>query len=134
MDIIKVCSRDLTEGEKESIEHFKYYGDSTLPFVLASENVAVFFKRDEIDGLSDDEITDTAIDKMRELMSCHPDFNPLVMDDGYGLVSMIGEIYGITDKLTDEEIEDGVSFGKALVTRAEIMSACEDEEILVIVK
>ena len=54
--------------------------------------------------LTDEEIEEFALDNINEMLSSHPDFTSFIMDDGYGLVSMMNGIFGITEKLSATSI------------------------------
>ena len=135
MNIVKYCTRELTDKENEIVKHFTYYVDSKSPFGLISDSTVIVMTNEETEGKSDDEIRDDAEMKIDEMLSNYPDFTSFDMDDGYGLVSMMNSIYGVTDKLSDEEIEDGkVELSRALDTRARIIEDCETNGILAVIR
>ena len=135
MNVYKYCNRELTEKENDMINHFTYYVASKDPFCLISENTVIVFKPDDIDGKTDEEIEEFALDNINEMLSSHPDFTSFIMDDGYGLVSMMNGIFGITEKLSEKEVEaDEFDFVTALTVRGNILCDCENNGVLALVK
>ncbi len=135
MKIVKYCDRELTEKENDLINHFTYYVASKDPFCIISDNSVIVLKNDEIDGKTDDEIKEYALDNIDEMLSSQPDFTSFIMDDGYGLVSMMNGIFGITEMLGEKVTEDDeIELGTVLEVRGNILDACENNGVLALVK
>lgn len=135
MKIVKYCDRELTEKENDLINHFTYYVASKDPFCIISDNSVIVLKNDEIDGKTDDEIKEYALDNIDEMLSSQPDFTSFIMDDGYGLVSMMNGIFGITEMLGEKVTEDDeIELGTVLEVRENILDACENNGVLALVK
>ena len=135
MKIVKYCDRELTEKENDLINHFTYYVASKDPFCIISDNSVIVLKNDEIDGKTDDEIKEYALDNIDEMLSSQPDFTSFIMDDGYGLVSMMNGIFGITEMLGEKVTEDDeIELGTVLEVIGNILDACENNGVLALVK
>ena len=133
MNIHKLVPRPLTQEETETIEHFRYYFSFRKTFALIGRHTAAVLGEDGGAGL--EALRQTALAAMSALLQRPPDFSAYVMDDGFGLTAMDGEIYTVSpERLSQEEIASGkFAFPGALVLRNQCLEACEAGDILAIV-
>lgn len=123
----------LSEVEKRTIEHFRYYFDNKGCFALIGEYVAVGLS---ISNSGNMEILEQeAAEKMSQVLNSPPDFRTYVMDDQYGLVEMNYGVFGISSEpLSDEDVESGhMDIGAALIVRSLCLKACENGKIIAII-
>ena len=125
MNVYKYCNRELTEKENDMINHFTYYVASKDPFCLISENTVIVFKPDDIDGKTDEEIEEFALDNINEMLSSHPDFTSFIMDTEDNII--------ILDVRTEVEADE-LDFVTALTVRGNILCDCENNGVLALVK
>lgn len=129
----KIVQRDLSEAEKNTISHFRYYYDNRRCFALIGDNVVATLS-DENSG-SLEKLVQEALDNISQLLNNPPDFTTYVMDDMFGLVGMDYGIYAVSpEKLSDEEIASGkVNISTGLAMRSLCLEACEAGKIIAII-
>lgn len=129
---VHIVAKELSEAEKRTIEHFRYYFDERRCFALIGEQVVVELAEEHAGSLP--ELAREAVEKMRALIDTPPDFSTYVMDDEYGLVVMDYGVYGVSrERLTLEEIDSGsMDLAGALAVRSLCLEACERGRILAI--
>lgn len=127
-----VCKRNLSETEKKTIKHFRYYFDNKKNFALIGEYVVVELS-DENSG-NMEKLEQEALENTSRMLNNPPDFSTYVMDDMFGLVKMNYGIYAISpEPLSDEEIASGkVNIAIALAVRSLCLEACENGTIIAI--
>ncbi len=132
MQVHKLVDRNLSEIEKGTIEHFKYYFNNKRCFALLGDYVIAGLSDENSNNL--DELKREAQKKMNSLINTPPDFSTYVMDDRFGLIVMNYEIYGVSaETLSDEEIESNkVNVATALVVRSGCLDTCDAGKIIAI--
>lgn len=135
MNIHKLDPRPLTQKETEVIEHFRYYFDFQKTFALIGPRTAAVLGESRAeDGENLASLRQAALGAMSVLLESPPDFSAYVMDDGFGLTAMDGEVYTLSpEPLSQEEIEQGeMAFPLALDLRNQCLEACGAGEVLAI--
>ncbi len=124
--------RNLSETEKETIKHFKYYFDNKKCFALIGEYVVVVLS-DENSG-DMEKLEQEALKNVSQVIKYPPDFTTYVMDDMFGLVEMNYGVCGISSEpLSNEEVEAGkMDISLALMVRSLCLEACENGKIIAI--
>ena len=117
---------ELSEQAMETIRAFCYFQDGTGGLVLLSDQVVVPVKTGTLAAMAG-----RAKSEAEKVLSEMPDFEPLEMDDGTGLLHMCnGNVYGFRPfSIT----EDGVSLARALEVRQDCLEACSEGDIVAIV-
>lgn len=132
MQIHKYVQRELTETEKLTISHFRYYYDNRRCFALIGDYVIAALSA-EYSG-NPEMLEREARENMSHLLNTPPDFTTYVMDDMFGLVEMNYGLYAVSpEKLSDEEIASGkVTIATGLVVRSLCLEACETGAVIAI--
>lgn len=113
----------LSRNAIETIRHVRFYVEARDGFVLFSDRVFAF-----ADDGSPDDMVERAQKEVNAVMSAMPDFEPLDMDDGCGLLHMSNaKVYAF------RPYGFAGSFAKAVKARSECLEACEKGEIAAIV-
>lgn len=115
---------ELSDDAIETIRHFRYYRDAQEAFVLFSDRVVAFVDADAIE-----EMIRMAECEANAVIGNMPDFTPLNMDDGCGLLQMNNaEVFAFRPYLIDIG-----SPLPAIEARLECLEACEKSEMVAIV-
>ena len=133
MKLYSFVQRELSETEKKTIEHFRYYYDNRRCFALLGDYVIAALSNEN--SGDPEKLKQEALENSAQLLNYPPDFTTYVMDDRFGLVEMNDGIYAVSkEPLSEEEIQaDRVEIGTALVTRSFCLEACEAGNVLAIV-
>jgi len=133
--ILTASPRLLDKDGLETIRRLNYYMDGKRCFVLFDPACAVLTDADSLVN-----VIQAAFDQMRSVLGYHPDFNPLVMDDGKWLLVMQDNVVcsrspsEISFAFRPEEYSfDRVPLSAALYRRGRCMTACLLERVLAVV-
>ena len=134
MKIDKLVKRELTAAEKLAAKQFAKYTNYKVPFLILGD-YTVFIPKDIT--LRKDEQIEKAKRAMKEVISFHPDFNTIFMDDNFALVRMTAteeELYCVSNGEVELDNEDRISLSAALPMREYALAACRMGDVIAIVK
>ena len=133
--ILTASPRLLGKDGLNTIRRLNYYMDGKRCFMLFDPACAVMTDADSLEY-----VIKSAFDKMDAVMGYHPDFNPLVMDDGRWLLTMQHSVVcsrspaEIAFAFRPEEYSfDRVPLSAALYMRGRCMTACLMRRVLGVV-
>ncbi len=125
MEIRKVVEREFTKEEQYTIENVGKYMWGTM--ALIGNNSGIIFLEADNAKFTDEELISRAKNYMEDIISTHPDFESYDMKDGACLILM-------ESGFAFSEPDMPATIGTKLMTRGQLLEACEKGEIIAIVE
>ena len=125
--------RELNETERFTLDYFLGCMDGQVSFALIGSQTILMLGEVTPED-SEETIREALEESTCETLSNPPDFETIVMEDGYGIV-IVGRAALVTDvKLDDKNVKDGkMDIGLAVLLRNIALADCEDAEPIVAV-
>ena len=120
--------RELNEQERFTLNYFLGCMDGQVSFALIGSQTIIMLGEVTSED-SEETIREALEESADETLSNPPDFETVVMEDGYGIV-IVGRAGIVTDgKLDDKNAKDGkMNVGLAVLLRNIALADCEDAE------
>lgn len=124
--------RELSNVERFTFDYFLGCMDGQVAFALIGSQTVIILE--DIDSSAGEDALREALEEAAdETLSDPPDFETMVMDDGYGIV-IVGRLGIVTAvKLEEDLLESGrMAVGVGVALRNVALSACENAELIAV--